>query len=616
MSSPLPDSQETETTPPPSSAGGARYYPVSELQALTEEELQALWDEIPPERQKFYEQAYETALSSLGSGDVTDDAALGIIEQILAHYGSGQVPIMTGNRWVQVPVRVRQAVERGEELTAEAPEPAAKRKPGARPAPARPGAKRKGPSAQLIVAAVLFTILLICLASVLIRRFTGDRAEEVTETPTGEAVATETPTPTATPINIENADRIIRDGTNFRDYYPVLLEVQPSTGSPRVMVVQQKPVEIADWAYEPRNTDVASWIAGLLVRPVLGLPYSDENARLMNNLDANDTILLHMSTGTVLQFKVENKVRVDRQDTSIFRQVSPGIVLVLLGETTEPDRLVIFGYYPPEQELLRDDVALSLGGASTVLREGETATLDESGATIKVLDSYTSLGEVEGELPETLAYLFVDIVLEAGTTPLDTGRLLFDVVDSTGVRYNPIVFSPTLSNHPPLTPQQLPAENSVTATIGYYVPRSIAPTATFNVRVGTGSPVVTYILNYDPPSSLVMGPPEVAVISVKTRQPASGQNQLIVTARIFNPNKQPLNLRPEDFYVIFSPNDPGRGVFPVGPQSFASTYNGEPFPPPDIAGGQALDLELRFNWDLSAFAGIYILEYRYVAQLR
>src|SRR5438309_1694757 len=90
------------------------YHSIADLMAMEKAQVQELWEDIPPERQKFYEGAYEAAQSSLGVADITDDQAMGVIEQILTHYESGQVPIVTGNRWVQVPSWVREVAEKGE----------------------------------------------------------------------------------------------------------------------------------------------------------------------------------------------------------------------------------------------------------------------------------------------------------------------------------------------------------------------------------------------------------------------------------------------------------------------------------------------------------------------
>src|SRR5688572_19501256 len=114
MSEPAEEFKE----PAPPVQGDKPFFSIQSLMGMDEHQLQSLWDEVPPERQKFYESAYSAALGSLGGGDVTDDQAMGVIEQILSHYEAGQVPIISGNRWVQVPTWVRERVELGEDLDA------------------------------------------------------------------------------------------------------------------------------------------------------------------------------------------------------------------------------------------------------------------------------------------------------------------------------------------------------------------------------------------------------------------------------------------------------------------------------------------------------------------
>ena len=65
---------------------------------------------------------------------------------------------------------------------------------------------------------------------------------------------------------------------------------------------------------------------------------------------------LQMNTGAILTFTFEDKREVRRSDTGIFRQVNPGLVLLLLGETDDEGlptgtRTLVTAVYPVEQEL-------------------------------------------------------------------------------------------------------------------------------------------------------------------------------------------------------------------------------------------------------------------------
>ncbi|MBK8030492.1 MAG: hypothetical protein IPK17_13500 [Chloroflexi bacterium] len=67
---------------------------------------------------------------------------------------------------------------------------------------------------------------------------------------------------------------------------------------------------------------------------------------------------VQMNTGAILTFAFENKREVLRSETGIFRQVSPGLVVLLLGETDTDglptaSRTLVTAAYPVEQELGR-----------------------------------------------------------------------------------------------------------------------------------------------------------------------------------------------------------------------------------------------------------------------
>jgi hypothetical protein len=65
---------------------------------------------------------------------------------------------------------------------------------------------------------------------------------------------------------------------------------------------------------------------------------------------------LTMNTGAILRYEFAAKTGVRRSDASIFRQVSPGLVLLLIGETDADGlptatRTLVTATYNSEQEL-------------------------------------------------------------------------------------------------------------------------------------------------------------------------------------------------------------------------------------------------------------------------
>jgi hypothetical protein len=131
----------------------------------------------------------------------------------------------------------------------------------------------------------------------------------------------------------------------------------PGETVPRVWVVQRRAVRASEWNFDA-NPDTASFLNGMSVRPVIGIPWSEDNAAWFARISAGAEFRLQMNTGAILTFAFEDKREVRRSDTGIFRQVNPGLVLLLLGQTDEEGlptgtRTLVTGTYPVDQELGR-----------------------------------------------------------------------------------------------------------------------------------------------------------------------------------------------------------------------------------------------------------------------
>jgi len=91
---------------------------------------------------------------------------------------------------------------------------------------------------------------------------------------------------------------------------------------------------------------------------VIGIPWSEDNAAWFDRIAQGAEFRVQMNTGSILTFAFEDKREVRRSDTGIFRQVNPGLVLLLLGETDNEGlptgtRTLVTAAYPVEQELGR-----------------------------------------------------------------------------------------------------------------------------------------------------------------------------------------------------------------------------------------------------------------------
>ena len=86
-----------------------KFYTVEELQNLSLEELQALWELVPTSRQRAYRQAYEREVRNAGALG-SDQLEQQVTAELLSRYEeSALVPV--GMRWARTPARVQDAAK-------------------------------------------------------------------------------------------------------------------------------------------------------------------------------------------------------------------------------------------------------------------------------------------------------------------------------------------------------------------------------------------------------------------------------------------------------------------------------------------------------------------------
>ncbi|HUN08262.1 MAG TPA: hypothetical protein PLQ56_16770 [Aggregatilineales bacterium] len=309
---------------------------VEQLEQLSTAELNALWELVPTERQRAYKAAYEREVRAAGAVG-SDALERQVAGELLKRYRENAL-VPLGMRWARTPGRVQEAARTDALL--DAPED------GARPAGGKPSRK-----VMLIVG-----VIAVLFVGLLLTRLGGRGSTEVAAAPTAS------PTPdsrlTPTPLALEDQDEIIEGGDRGREVaYPVSLHIVSGDAAPRVWVVQRRRVSASEWNYDP-NPDTASFVNGMSVRPVLGIPWSEENAALFEALGAGAQFTLTMNTGAVLHYEFGDLRQVRRSETSSFRQISPGLALVLIGETDSDGlptatRTLVMATYSPDQELER-----------------------------------------------------------------------------------------------------------------------------------------------------------------------------------------------------------------------------------------------------------------------
>ena len=119
----------------------------------------------------------------------------------------------------------------------------------------------------------------------------------------------------------------------------------------------------------------------MTVRPVIGVPWSADNAALFAEIGENTRFTLTLNTGAVQEFTFASKRPVRRSETAVFRQVAPGLVLLLIGETDQDGlptatRTLVTATYPPDQELSRGGELIPVGDLPPAINSHPTPTLE------------------------------------------------------------------------------------------------------------------------------------------------------------------------------------------------------------------------------------------------
>ncbi|MAU11763.1 MAG: hypothetical protein CL607_18200 [Anaerolineaceae bacterium] len=364
-----------------------RYHPLDELNALSLEELQALWELVPTDRQKSYRTAYDREVRNAGAIG-SDDLEGRVAAELLNRYQeTALVPV--GTRWARTPQRVQTAAREND-------------LPQIGEAGADVAAGKPSPKLLMAMAAIL-----LIFVGVMAFRLLSGGADEVAlhVTPQASPSPTLEISPTPTPLALEAQDDVIAGGDSERAAtYPVNLQVVTSSSeTPRVWVVQRRNIDAAEWNYDP-NPDIASFVNGMVVRLLIGIPWSEDNAALFDAIKEDAVFNLTLNTGAVLRYEFADKSEVLRSDTGIFRQVGPGLVLLLIGELDEnglptATRTLVTASYPPEQELSRLDELVSLVTLPTVTAPMITPTPIATVETAADLDvQIISVTTVEGQL--------------------------------------------------------------------------------------------------------------------------------------------------------------------------------------------------------------------------
>jgi len=534
------------------------------LENMTLEQVEAIWDFVPTEDRDFLTRRYRNLLKKHQIGN--DELEKQLADEYLQRYRyEGLVP--AGEQWVKLSSSKRLEMKQGETDLADMDEDDGNGLP------------------WMNITLVGFGIfMLIFLAA----RFLGNgnptssQLEETgTITPTATVTFTPspipsfTPIPTATAIALVESDRFIAagDGRN-RNFFPVQFQViKAKDAQARVFIVQERQINLTEWLFDP-NPDVVSWISHTRIRPVLGIPYSEANVAFIRSLGPDSSFVLRMNTGVELTFHFSTASEISRQDTQLFQQVEPGVILVLIGELDEEGlptstRYVVSASHKPGNKLNLD------GFSGLPSRVGES--LHFPSLSLVVTNSYM-LPLTENPSSNYMR-AFVDLTLSANDQDVPLSNIQW-VLDINGTRYSPDLSVAPSTNYTPLPPVLFAGE-TIQASVAFLVSRFEGDAIFLFAPPSMQSESI--LLSFYPPQI----PPSVENLDVQLRRVWRDSNHVYVDLRVYNPQAEAIALNSDQIGIIFgfTPNPSG----PTQQPHDFETLNFEP--------EYSLDLTLTFNWN-------------------
>lgn len=539
------------------------YIEVDALERMTLDQVESVWDLVPTEDRDFLTRRYRRLVKKHKIS--SDEQEMKLADEHLQRYRyEGLVP--AGENWVKISSAKRLEMKRGETDVADVDED-----------------ESSGPPWMTIAIVGFALFLFIFLGARLLGGQSSETTMTVEATPTETLTPTFTPSPipsitpppTSTPIALVESDRFIEagDGRN-RTFFPVQFQVnRPEDSQPRVFIVQERLVELTEWLFDP-NPDVVSWISQTNIRPVLGIPYSEANDTFIRSLGPGTSFALRMNTGVELTFTFTSSSEIGRQDTNLFQQVEPGLILVLIGELGEDNlptatRYIVSASYDPVYKL---DLANFSGLPASI---GDPIRFPM--LSVVVNESY--IIPVSGNSSSDFIYAVVDITLTAGEedVPLTTYQWFLDVGDT---RYAPdlsLTSGTTYANLPAI----LPAHATVQASIAFLVSRFEEDALLLVAPPGILSEQVH--VPYNPPPI----PVSIEGLDIQLRRVWRDSSHVYVELRVYNPQSETVSLDRDHLSIIFgfTPN-------PTGPTQYPVNFEPVLFEPEFSA-----DMTLTFDWN-------------------
>ncbi|HLF25986.1 MAG TPA: hypothetical protein VJG32_06600 [Anaerolineae bacterium] len=333
------------------------------------------------------------------------------------------------------------------------------------------------------------------------------------------------------------------------------------------------PVRVDDsrWQITNSGADSAEWIYGTVVNYVIGLYPTDATHALVEDLVENDPILLTMSNGSELNFRMSGRQTVPADAVSeLFGQTRPGVTLVVLGEGGE-DRLVVTGLYDVDREPVTiGDLGLISVGQQTQLGSWRVMVLSGQ------------LAPDPGN--PTQAFYYVNFTVEfLGPDPVNADTFDLKLID--GVRNEYIIDRAVSAQgaYPPPGGQVAP-RNPTSFTAGYRVPANIpGPSLTW---VFKPAPDAEQAARFEAPIVKPTPTPEPntqITVQLNSAVLSEDQTTLIIKGGVGNPTDQQVSISQVDVSL----NTPDA--------VYSDLRSMEPPFPWMILPGQNLAFELQFT---------------------
>jgi len=340
---------------------------------------------------------------------------------------------------------------------------------------------------------MLTAVVVFAFYQVFVRRG-GDDGPPDAPTPT-QSVAV-TPFPTAalaeSPVFVP-----VVSSTDVR--VPIALPERLTVGE-TAFTVQAVQASAGTWPAVPTTGDSVNWAYGTVVNYVFRMAPTVENTEMLAALGVDARLSLHMSSGVVLNFNVDEITTGSTEGSSVFDQTSPRLTLGLLADDPSQQKVVTASFFGDEVGEIEVLSGAAIGLVGTPVDQGPVL--------VTILEIYQA-NAGEAGLPPGTGYLLIDLRVEnVGTTVLEPEVFQTFVSDEAGERYPLTMLAEQFAHYGVPTEPLAPGE-TVIGSLGYLVAGSPEGQLrwVFNPLPGSDYWVVVPIAYDSPPAVPTSEPP-------------------------------------------------------------------------------------------------------------